>query len=387
MDVFFVISSLGVGGTEKHLLSISRALRAHGWKVAVYSTGGEGPLADDFRAIGVRVFTAPRYWLPVLRGLRPALAAVHLMRVLAKERVALIHFFLPEAYLVGAPLALLSGIRPRIMSRRSLNAYQSKYRLAGFVERRWHSFMTVVLANSRAVLSELESEGIRPERLGLIYNGLDAKARARDERDVIRTALGLDQAALIFIIVANLIPYKGHLDLIEAFGKAAERLPQGWRLLVVGRDDGVAPAAKTLAESLGIANNILFLGARNDVPDLLNASDVGLLSSHEEGFSNAIIEGMRAGLPMIVTDVGGNAEAVINGKTGVVVPARDPAALAKAITQLASDAPRRRSYGDNGRQRVEQYFTLDSCVAAYEATYRGLLAGKAPSEIAEIHHQ
>lgn len=247
--------------------------------------------------------------------------------------------------------------------------------------------MTVVLANSRAVLSELESEGIRPERLGLIYNGLDAKARARDERDVIRTALGLDQAALIFIIVANLIPYKGHLDLIEAFGKAAERLPQGWRLLVVGRDDGVAPAAKTLAESLGIANNILFLGARNDVPDLLNASDVGLLSSHEEGFSNAIIEGMRAGLPMIVTDVGGNAEAVINGKTGVVVPARDPAALAKAITQLASDAPRRRSYGDNGRQRVEQYFTLDSCVAAYEATYRGLLAGKAPSEIAEIHHQ
>ncbi|WP_233475191.1 MULTISPECIES: glycosyltransferase [Bradyrhizobium] len=383
--VLFVISSLSVGGTERHLLSISRALRARGWKVAVCCTGGEGPLADDFRAAGVKVFAAPSARLPAFRRLRPALAAVHLMSVLVKERVALIHFFLPEAYLIGAPLALLAGIKLRIMSRRSLNAYQRKYMVAGFLERRWHSLMAAVLANSRAVLRELELEGARPERLGLIYNGLDVGVQARRSRDAIRAELGLKHDALVFIIVANLIQYKGHLDLIEAFARAADRLPQGWRLLVVGRDDGAGPATKALAASHGIADSILFLGARSDVPDLLNASDIGLLSSHEEGFSNAIIEGMRARLPMIVTAVGGNAEAVINGETGVVVPPRDPAALADAIAELSSDSQRRRNYGDSGRRRMEQNFALGSCVAAYEATYRGLLAGKSPSEITEIH--
>ena len=123
------------------------------------------------------------------------------------------------------------------------------------------------------------------------------------------------------------------------------------------------------------------------MPDRLSASDICLLYSHEKGFSNAVIEGMWAGLPMIVTNVGGNAEGVIDGETGLVVPPRDPLAFADAIVRRASDPQLRRKYGERARRRMERNFTLSGCVAAYEAMCLGLLAGKLPDEIAEIRHR
>src|SRR4029079_17142928 len=100
---------------------------------------------------------------------------------------------------------------------------------------------------------------------------------------------------------------------------------------------------------LGIEENIKLLGARTDIAALLAAADIGVLASHEEGFANSILEGMASGLPMIVTDVGGNAEAVVNGVTGLVVPPRDARALGSAILKLALDPEFLRTMGDAGR--------------------------------------
>src|SRR5438045_2025466 len=124
-NILFVISSLSVGGTEKHLVSISRALRSRGWNVAIYSTGSKGPLAKDLGIGGVTVIHAPDLCgtSAIGRVFRLPITALHLLSVLLKQRFAIVHFFLPEAYLVGAPLALLAGIKFRIMSRRSLNVY------------------------------------------------------------------------------------------------------------------------------------------------------------------------------------------------------------------------------------------------------------------------
>jgi glycosyltransferase involved in cell wall biosynthesis len=386
--VLFVISSLAVGGTEKHLASVSTVLRDTGWDVSVYSITGEGHLAGALRAGGVNVILPPlAKGATARRMFRFPVVMLHLLFVLLRGRFAIVHFFLPEAYLVGAPLALLARIRLLIMSRRSLNRYQDRYPVSGWFERRLHGRMSAVTGNSRSVLRELEAEGVAPERLGLIYNGLDRDAKISVDREHLRAAMGVGEATLVFVIVANLIPYKGHLDLIRAFGEAASGMPADWRLWIAGRDDGLGPEIKTLAVSLGIDDKLSFLGARDDVPDLLNASDIGLLSSHEEGFSNAILEGMRAGLPMIVTDVGGNAEAVLDGETGLVVPARDPTAFAGAILRLASDRELRISLANQARRRIEERFTLTACVGAYDAMYRGLLAGRRPDEIAQIRYR
>jgi len=143
-------------------------------------------------------------------------------------------------------------------------------------------------------------------------------------------------------------------------------------------------AERDFYKTLGIGRNVRFLDSRNDIPDILNACDIGVLCSHQEGFSNAVLEGMASGLPMIVTDVGGNAEAVLDGECGIVVPPRDPARLAGAIVQLAVDPSLRARLGGAARRRTSEHFALDRAIAAYDALYRALQSGIAPGDVREV---
>jgi glycosyltransferase involved in cell wall biosynthesis len=156
-------------------------------------------------------------------------------------------------------------------------------------------------------------------------------------------------------------------------GAAANSLPPSWTLLCVGRDDGIGSSLIDLARELSIDAHIRLLGSQSDVSALLASADVGILCSHEEGFSNAILESMAAGLPMIVTDVGGNAEAVLDRETGYVVPPRDPAALGAAIVALAANADLRKQMGATGRRRVETHFSITRCVEDYDNLYCNLI--------------
>jgi glycosyltransferase involved in cell wall biosynthesis len=391
--ILFVIGSLQVGGAERHLVSVAIALHRLGRSVVVYSASGDGPLGPELEHGGVPVLFPPlkRRLGPIpayMRSLYLLVTVAHLLRVMLNLSPEIVHFFLPEAYVIGAPLAVLARRPLRIMSRRSLNCYQTRRPLLKYLEPLLHRWMTAILGNSRGVVRQLLGEGIEPERVGLIYNGIDLCRIVPDrDRSATRTSLGLAPNTLAMTIVANLIPYKGHNDLLRALANERQRLPLDWRLLVVGRDDGIGDALKEEARACGIAGNISFLGARDDVPNILGASDIGILCSHEEGFSNAVLEGMAAGLPMIVTDVGGNAEAVIDGECGLVVPPRDPQRLGNAILTLARDAPMRLCLGEAARQRVNSSFTFEKCIENYDTFYSELRAGFLPMDIAAIHPQ
>lgn len=389
-DVLFVIGGLGIGGTERHLLRVSRQLSRANWKVCIYSLAGDGPLRMELEAAGIKVILPPvdRATISdavILRAMRFALAAMHLTYTMVRVRPRITHFFLPAAYIVGAIAASLTRIRLRVMSRRSLNTYQQAYPFVQRLEMKLHGGMDAILANSRAVIRELrDEEHVDSSRLGLIYNGIELPPLRLDHRAEVRSLMDIDDRTVVYIIVANLIPYKGHLDLITALGMANERINSLWHLLVVGRDDGVGVDIRALAKKLNIDDKISFLGERTDVASLLLASDVGLLCSHQEGFSNSIIEGMAAGLPMIVTDVGGNSEAVIDGQSGLVVPSHSPQELAVAIERLAKDPDLRVMMGNNARRRAQENFTLEACVARYQELYASLLAGRKPCEIDSI---
>ncbi|NWB85479.1 glycosyltransferase [Pseudomonas gingeri] len=379
MKLLYVIGSMEIGGAEQHLLRISTALRERGFQPEVFTITTGGPLTHAFIEGGVPVHGVmlPGWIRRFLRDERAIAwagllySAVALWWLCWRRRPQVVHFFLPAAYIVGGVVLLFCPRARQMMSRRSLNLYQAKHRLYRRLEHWLHPRMDRVCGNSVAVIEDLLSEGVTKDQARLIYNGVDLErfAQPRD-RATVRNDLSIPDDALVFIMIANLIPYKGHADLIRAFAKIQDLIPQPWVCLCVGRDDGIGNTLRQQALSLGLGEKICFLGSRQDVPDLLNASDVGVLCSHEEGFSNAVLEGMAAKLPMVVSDVGGNAEAVVHGSTGWVVPPCASGELADALLAVARD-PERRRMGEAGHLRVETVFSMEACLQGYADIYCG----------------
>jgi glycosyltransferase involved in cell wall biosynthesis len=382
--ILFVIDSLDLGGAEKHLLGIAARLSERGFHPVVFALVRRGRLCARFEQAGIEIVEAPgasflaRFPRPIGRIVLLPLSMMSLRRLIRRIDPDVVHFFLPASYLAGGVSSLAAGERAYVMSRRSLNDYQRRHPVLARLEKRLHRRMAAVLGNSRAVVGQLAAEGVPTERLGLIYNGIDPSVfEELPARSEARRRLGIGEETVAMTMVANLIPYKGHMDLLEALSIVRDRLPGDWVMLCVGRDDGIGRSLRDKADVLGLASRVRWLGERNDVPEILHASDIGILSSHEEGFSNSILEGMAARLPMIVTSVGGNPEAVVNGVTGFVVPPRDPASMGNAILDLALAPDRRRLMGMAGRDRVVREFSLDACVGRYERLYNALCERKA----------
>ena len=374
-DILTVVHSLLVGGTEKHLSLILPALRERGYVPKLFNISGvnDAQISDVLIRGGVDIISPTRRVTPQLLGI------FGLMRKLYSEKPKIVHFFLPRAYIIGAPLALFARRSALVMSWRSLNNYQHKHKVLSFIERLLHSKMTAVVGNSQKVVEQLSSEYRSPgSRPTLIYNGVSlAPFDQPFDKKHKRSQLGLAEGRLVFITVANLIGYKGHEELITAVASIRAQLLQDWVLLIAGRDDGIETIIKEKVINLGLGENVIFLGQRSDVVELLRIADIALLCSHEEGFSNALLEMMAAALPCVATNVGGNPEAVVDGVTGLLVPSKDPGAIAQAILRLANNPRMRRQMGEAGRKRVRQHFSLNACVDEYEALYCSILGNDA----------
>ena len=381
ISVLFVVGSLKIGGTERHLSQIVPELQSRGIKSKVYLLGPKGPMASSIEMAGIPIIDGMRLGMTFehlprpLRGMLIHLAnIVELYAYLRRTRPMICHLFLPIVCVIGGIAGIFARQRCLVASRRSLNNYQVQYPLRSKLERRLLAKMSAVLGNSRAVVEQLEAEGLPAERVGLIYNGIDLTwDEQAGDRDTVRKREEIPKDSLVMLIPANLISYKGHSDLFAALGEIQSQLPQPWMLLCVGRDDGLGPSLRAQAETLGIAGNVHFLGEREDVCDLYRAADLGVLCSHEEGFPNSLLEAMISGLPMVVTNVGGNPEAVGNGECGFLVPPRNFKALGEAILNLTLNEGLRQVFAEAGRKRIESSFSLDQCVQGYENLYRGLI--------------
>ncbi len=370
-----VIGALDVGGAESHLAQVLPRLAQDGFEIAVHTLTGRGALAPALERAGVTVIAPPGSEAGSKSGgfagraLRAVRAGLSLARFMRGWRPDIVHFFLPEAYLVGAPIALCVSPAKRLVSRRSLNDYQAKHPALARLERALHGRMHALLGNSAAVTAQLAAEGAPESRIHLIRNGIDlARFDGRRARAGVRAELGAADEAIVVACVANLIPYKGHADLIEALAGVPRDVP--WELWCAGRDDGIGPALAARAAELAVP--VKFLGPRGDVPDLLAAADIGVLASHEEGFPNAVLEAMASRLPVVATRAGGIPEAVDDGQTGLLVAPKAPAELGAALAKLIADPAARRAMGARGRARVEAEFALEACARAYARFYRSL---------------
>ncbi len=367
--VLVVGPRLGFGGTERHLAQLFPALVSRGLDLHLHVMERGGVLETDLAAAGVAI-DGPKAGLPRLARLRATVTGlVHRIRDLRPD---LVHFYLPEPTLLGSLACEIAGQRRRIASRRSLAHYRRAYPGLGSIERAIHRRTLALLGNSSAVTAELIGECGDPSKVGIIHNGvlvpppIDSGMRAAR-----RSELGLDDEAFAIVVVANLIAYKGHADLLTGLAHAARSLPPNWRLVLLGRDDGQGAALDARAVALGISDRLIRGGERANAADLAGACDLAVLPSHQEGFSNALVEGLARGLPTIATAVGGNLDAIIDGRTGLLVRVGDPDDLAKALIQLSTDSGLAARLGAAARADVAARFSFQTMVDRYECLYRG----------------
>jgi glycosyltransferase involved in cell wall biosynthesis len=378
--ILFVIGTLDVGGAERQLVEMTTNLDS-AFEPAVCCLTRGGPLVSELEQAGVPVFVIGLRGVRNQRGLRQlgALfsvpgALMAFFRHLRQFRPHVVHGVLFHAYVLAAAAASLARVPVVITSRRSLSHFKRSrplYRLVeGFANRRTDR----IIANSEAVrLDTVSSEGLPQERVDVIYNGLDLRLYERPVCQTLRDALQLGEGP-VALTLANLIPYKGHADLLEAWASVCAFEPSA-TLLLAG-DGPARPALEAQARQLRLDNRVRFLGLRRDVPELLTVADLLVHPSHQEGFCNALLEAMAAGKPVVATAVGGNAEAVSDGATGYIVPARDAPELASAVLRVLGSTDRGRAMGARGKLRVGELFGREVMVRRYEATYRAALAAK-----------
>jgi glycosyltransferase involved in cell wall biosynthesis len=282
-----------------------------------------------------------------------------------------------DAATTATAAALLAGRPPVLASFHNLGVIQGRRRL--LQERVLNRFRAGVVCVSEEVRRDyLSRVGGAPERTTVLYNGIDVEAVRSVPPDPggVREELGLPPDALLAVCVARLrMPQKAHHDLLEAFARVAARIPRAY-LLLVG-EGPERPLLETRIAAPDLRGRVVLTGEREDVPRLLRSSEVATLASIREGFSNVVLECLAAGLPLAVTDVGGNREAMDGESTGLLVPPRDPPALAEALERLLGDEALRRRLSEACVRRAAR-FDLERTAAETEALYERVLSGGGP---------
>lgn len=363
------------GGTEIHLFELATRLEAYGYHPIVCNLGGEEPVLTQLAEAGVETWPREliRLYMPEGRSVARSVA-----REAASRNVQVVHTFHFKSDWMGPSVARRLGC-PLVSSRRDLGFHRTT--VHNLVYRMVRPRVAAFIAPSEAVRQVMiRQDRLDPERVHVIYNGLDrARFEGNHDRAAARKAMGLPVNGPVIGMVSGFRPIKDHPTLLKAMQCIVRDHPNA-HLALVGEGTEEAKLRDMTAE-LGLTNNVTFTGPTRDVPRALAAMDIFVLSTHSEGMSNAIIEAMAAGLPVVASDVGGNAECVANGVTGFIVPHEDVDALAARLTELLCDTAESAAFGEAGRQRVAELFDVEAMVRRTAELYRALTPGMMPDAV------
>lgn len=360
-SVLQVVLQLDPGGTERLVLEIVRRLHA-GMPMAVCCLDAAGAWAENVTALGV-----PLHVLQRTAGFHPRLAW-QLAGVVRATGADVLHCHHYTPFVYGRLASLLSpGTRVIYTEhgRLSDSPPSAKRRLAN---RLLMTGANDLFSVSHDLRKHLLLEGV-PDRMRVIWNGIDpGDAPTAAQRDAARSAIGAEPHDVVVGAVARLDPVKDLALLVEAVARAAATRP-ALRLVIIGEGperDNIEAAIERHRSAVRVS----LLGHRDDARALLPGLDVFANSSTSEGISLTILEAMAAELPVVATDVGGTGEVVLDHETGRLSPARNPAAFADALVDVAVDAARARVFGQAGRRRLLEHFTIDEMLRQYERVYR-----------------
>ena len=371
--VFYLVDSLNVGGTETQAVELALRLPVSEYEIMMGCLRAEGPLLEKLRgsAVSVREFH-PSGGLDSAAGLYEL---IRLARYLRREKFDVVHTHDLWSNLMGVPAARLAGVHAIVSSRRDLahfDWYQGKRR---HWLRRIQNLSGVVLANATPIRDALISEdGFAPGKLRVIHNGVDTEKFQRAQRDRARLFPDVGNEILVVLVGNMHSDVKGHPWLIAAAPTVVREFPEV-RFVFAGDGESRPTFAAQVAQ-LGLEGKFKFLGRRSDIPEILASCDLAVLPSRAEGLPNAVLEYMAAGLPTIASRVGGVAELVQDGVTGLLVPAEDANALAGALLQFLRNPERARQIASNGQRFAVENFSFERLIREIDELYAELLERK-----------
>jgi glycosyltransferase involved in cell wall biosynthesis len=352
------------GGTEQQFVRFVKAIDRNQYDILVACLRRSGPLLSEVESLGVSVVEFP---IDSLYNFKAAKLFVQLVRFLRREQIHIVHTFDFYTSIFAVPAARLAGVPVVLASRRELLNLRTPWQQRAI--RVACSMATGVVVNSRAVghdMAGVESGGRR--KIDILPNSIDLdKFEQKSSTGEIRRKLGLSPTSILIGALGNLRPEKNLETFLLAARAIVDAIPSA-EFLVIG-DGPEDNNLKSLVNDLHLSESVHFLGERPDVPDLLAALDILVMSSYSESFPNAILEAMAMGKPVVATNVGGIPEVVEEGQTGFLVPARDPKAMAERVLSLCRDSVLRLRMGRAARARVENNFTVQAVTARLEGIY------------------
>jgi glycosyltransferase involved in cell wall biosynthesis len=344
-------------------------------------------LLDEIKRLGFN--DIPEFRLNSFYDLHAARQVRRFAQYLKKHEIDVVHTHDFYTNIFGMAGAALARVPVRIASRRESAVRPASQR---FVERSAYRAAHAVVANCEEVRQQLIREGVPGQKVRTIYNGLDpARVQVQvDRREVLQT-LNLPEQAHFVTIMANMRAHvrhpeptclKDHPTFLRAAQRVHEKVPDA--AFIIAGEGELKEATQELARTLGIAERTFFIGRCKDVGAVLSISDVCVLSSRSEGFSNAILEYMAAGRPVVSTDVGGAREAVVHGESGYLVPAGDHERMGDHIASLLLEPEKARAMGERGRQLVSEKFSSLKQLQNVESLYNELLKLSNPAWVSGV---
>ncbi len=354
-------------GAAIQLRDLVTGLAARGHDVTVGTRPSE-IWATKMREAGIRHYPLPMSSEIDLGSVRA------LVRILKEHRIQVVHAQKGKA----RTLALLAGLFTRIpvlILNRGVSFPLDPFNRLGYTTRR----VTAIVAVCESIKQGLVKQGVDGRKIEVIYSGTDtSRFHPGVDGGGIRRELGLGPEHFL-ITQIGIRSWKGNDDVLDAMAKAAPRIPHA-RLLFVGANEAKAKILHDKAAERGIADVVSVFLYREDIPQILRATDVTVDASYAGlGLTGTLRESLAVGTPVVGTDLEGNPELVIHGETGLLVKPRDPAGLAEALITVVSDPERARAMGERGRAFVEERFSTAVKIVRTEALYRRLVAARRPA--------
>lgn len=354
------------GGTELMNFSILQRIDRIRFKVVVCFLDEKGPVSDYYRREGFEVIHLNYHHRPL-----PAVAR-DLFGLLKSHAPDILHIYGLRANILGRIAGRLAGCRNIVSAQHSIDPWRRWWHV--WLDRLTSRWVSLYIPNTFAAAERLQKvERIPPDKLIVIHNGLDVTPFEKAIPGRVRSELGISAEALVVTCVAHFRAAKGHDTLLEAVD-VLRRQGISSHLWLVG-DGELRRSIEAKAKSLGLGQNVRFLGTRTDIPDILADTDVFVLASLWEGLPGAVMEAMAVRLPVVATRVGGVPELVVDGETGLLVTAGDAEALATALERLIGDRGLCSRLGQAGHRRIVTKFRLEDKVRELEELYLSLVQG------------